>query len=113
LTGIANPDPLLQFIKNQSSQVIHHNYPDHHRFSLKNITKLADEFSACKAQKKVIVTTEKDVQRLVEHELQPLVKTLPILVMPIGISFLGDGGEQFSKLVTEYVREHTANHIIH
>lgn len=113
LTGIANPAPLLLHIKTYTRQVIHHKYPDHHRFSLKNISKLAEEFSACNTQKKVIVTTEKDAQRLVEHELLPLVKKLPVLVMPIGIRFLNNGQQQFGKLVTEYVREHTANNIIH
>jgi tetraacyldisaccharide 4'-kinase len=113
LTGIANPKPLLQYVKNYTQQVNHHNYPDHHRFSLKNITKLADEFSACTTQKKVIVTTEKDAQRLVEHELFQVVKTLPFLVIPIGVQFLGEGQPQFNKLVTEYVREYTANHLIH
>jgi tetraacyldisaccharide 4'-kinase len=113
LTGIANPKPLIQYIKKCTSKLIHHNYPDHHRFSLKNISKLADEFSACTAQKKVIITTEKDAQRLVEHELLPLVKTLPVLVIPIGVKFFGNSGQQFDQLITEYVREHTANHLIH
>ncbi|MDB5134496.1 MAG: lpxK [Mucilaginibacter sp.] len=113
LTGIANPKPLLQYVKNYTQQVNHHNYPDHHRFSLKNITKLADEFSACTTQKKVIVTTEKDAQRLVEHKLLQVVKALPFLVIPIGVQFLGKGQPQFNKLVTEYVREYTANHLIH
>jgi len=113
LTGIANPDPLVQHIKNYTSEVNHHNYPDHHRFSLKNITKLADEFAACSAQKKVIITTEKDAQRLVEHELLPLVKTLPILVIPVGVQFLDNGQQQFDRLVTEYVREHSTNNLIH
>jgi tetraacyldisaccharide 4'-kinase len=112
LTGIANPRPLLRHIKKDTSHIIHHNYPDHHRFSLKNITKLADEFSACTAQKKVIVTTEKDAQRLVEHELQPLVKDMHLLVIPIGVRFLNDG-KQFDQLVIQYVREYTANHLIH
>jgi tetraacyldisaccharide 4'-kinase len=113
LTGIANPRPLVQHLKNYASQVIHHNYPDHHRFSLKNITKLADEFSACTAQKKVIITTEKDAQRLVEHQLISVVKTLPVLVLPIGVQFLNNNERQFGQLVTQYVREHTTNHLIH
>ncbi|HTD40324.1 MAG TPA: tetraacyldisaccharide 4'-kinase [Mucilaginibacter sp.] len=113
LSGIANSKPLVQHIKKYTSKLVHHNYPDHHRFSLKNISKLADEFSACTTQKKVIITTEKDAQRLVEHELLSFVKTLPILVIPIGIEFLNNEGQQFDQLVTDYVREHTANHIIH
>jgi len=112
LTGIANPQPLVNHIKKQTLHVVHHNYPDHHRFSLKNITKLADEFAACISQKKVIITTEKDAQRLGEQELLPLVKKLPILVLPIGISFLHHG-QEFNNMIREYVREYREHHPIH
>jgi len=113
LTGIANPMPLMNHIKKSTQNVVHHRYPDHHRFSLKNISKLADEFNACTAEKKLIITTEKDAQRLLEHDLQGLLKTLPVLVMPIAAEFLDVGGAQFNNLVKAYVREHSANHIIH
>ncbi|TSJ40445.1 tetraacyldisaccharide 4'-kinase [Mucilaginibacter corticis] len=112
LTGIANATPLLAHIKKQTINVIHHNYPDHHRFSLKNITKLADEFAACASQKKVIVTTEKDAQRLGEQELLPLIKRLPVLVMPIGVMFLEDQ-QQFDQFVIEYVRKFREHHPVH
>jgi tetraacyldisaccharide 4'-kinase len=112
LTGIANPQPLVNHIKKHTLNVIHHNYPDHHRFSLKNITKLADEFAAHPSQKKVIITTEKDAQRLGEQELLPLVKKLPILVMPIGISFLHHE-QEFNKMIIAYVREHREHHPVH
>ena len=113
LTGIASSKPLVQHIKKYTSKLIHHNYPDHHRFSLKNISKLADEFSACNEQKKVIITTEKDAQRLVEHELQQCVRAMPFMVIPIGVQFLNNSGQQFDQLVSEYVREYTTNHLIH
>jgi tetraacyldisaccharide 4'-kinase len=113
LTGIANPAPLVEHIKTHTQNIVHHRYPDHHRFSLKNISKLAGEFNACAAQKKLIVTTEKDAQRLLEHDLQQQVKKLPVLVMPIATEFLDVGGAQFNHLVKEYVREHSANHVIH
>ncbi|HEX8022455.1 tetraacyldisaccharide 4'-kinase [Mucilaginibacter sp.] len=106
LTGIANPKPLLAHLKKQTQLVVHHNYPDHHRFSLKNISKLADEFSAFASQKKVIITTEKDAQRLGEQDLLPMVKKLPVLVLPIGVSFLNNGQQQFDELVQTYVRQY-------
>ncbi len=105
LTGIANPSQLVNHIKKHTLNVIHHNYPDHHRFSLKNITKLADEFAAHPSQKKVIITTEKDAQRLGEQELVPALEKLPILVLPIGVSFLHHGHE-FDKMIIEYVSEY-------
>ncbi|AYL98957.1 tetraacyldisaccharide 4'-kinase [Mucilaginibacter celer] len=106
LTGIANPAPLLAHLKKQTRHIIHHNYPDHHRFSLKNISKLADEFAACPAQKKVIITTEKDAQRLGEQDLLAEVKKLPVWVLPIGISFLNKGQQQFDGLIQNYVRQY-------
>jgi tetraacyldisaccharide 4'-kinase len=113
LTGIANPQPLLKHIRIYTQNIVHHRYPDHHQFTLKNISKLAGEFNVCAAQKKLIITTEKDAQRLLEHSLQQTLNGLPILVMPIVPEFLDVGGPQFDNLVKEYVREHSANHIIH
>lgn len=104
LTGIANAAPLLNHVKKQSRQVIHHNYPDHHQYTLKNIAKLADEFKACVAVKKLIVTTEKDIQRLREHDLLPIVKQLPIWVMPIQVHFLAEGQTLFNEIIKNYVR---------
>ncbi|RFZ90338.1 tetraacyldisaccharide 4'-kinase [Mucilaginibacter conchicola] len=102
LTGIANPVPLVNYIGQSNARVIHHKYPDHHQFTTKNIVKLADEFKACASQKKIIITTEKDAQRLGIHELAGL----PVYVQPIGVGFLNDAKPVFDKLIQNYVREH-------
>jgi tetraacyldisaccharide 4'-kinase len=109
LTGIANPQPLYNYIAQSTTNIISHKYPDHHRFSLKNIAKLADDFKACTANKKIIITTEKDMQRLGEQELLPLTQSLPIYTIPIGVEFLNNSGQQFDKLITDYVREDTTH----
>ncbi len=113
LTGIANAGPLVDYIKKHTPHVIHHNYPDHHHFSLKNITKLALEFETCAAEKKVLITTEKDAQRLGEQELLPLVKQLPVLVIPICVKFLYSEQQQFDQLVIEYVGKYREHHQLH
>lgn len=110
LTGIANADPLLNHLKGFSSQIIHHNYPDHHPFTLKNITKLADEFLSCAAEKKLIITTEKDAQRLNEQWFKislDCADNLPVFVLPIEVEFLNYSKAEFDQLIFEYVREHT------
>jgi len=116
LTGIANPKPLLQHLQGKTVHIVHHNYPDHHRFTPKNIAKLAAEFSACQTQKKLVITTEKDAQRLdVSWFSSPLTGTdkLPVFVIPIKVEFLNDSGPQFDQLITTYVREHTTYNSIH
>jgi len=113
LTGIANAKPLVQYLKGFTSHIIHHNYPDHHPFTLKNITKLAAEFTACASQKKIIITTEKDAQRLEESwfkSAMPEAGGLPVFVIPIRVEFLNDGGDRFNQLIIEYVRAHTTYH---
>jgi tetraacyldisaccharide 4'-kinase len=113
LTGIANAAPLVEYIKQSARHIIHHKYPDHHRFSLKNIAKLAAEFNTCPSKNKLVITTEKDAQRLVEHELLPAVSQLPVLVLPIGVNFLNNTDKQFNKLLINYVREHTKHRPLH
>lgn len=110
LTGIANPGPMVQYLKTYTEHIFHHNYPDHHSFTLKNIAKLAGEFFACKAPDKVVITTEKDAQRLVDPKLTPLVEKLNILIQPIGIEFLNGAKKQFDQLMINDVREYTQYH---
>ncbi len=116
LTGIANARPLVQYLKGFTSHIIHHNYPDHHPFTLKNITKLAAEFTDSASQKKIIITTEKDAQRLEESwfkSAMPEAGSLPLFVIPIRVEFLNDGSDRFNQLIIEHVREHTTYHSLH
>lgn len=113
LTGIANARSLLKHLSKYTTHVVHHKYPDHHQFSLKNIAKLAQEFNNSTATQKVIITTEKDAQRLRDPELLPLVNTLPVMVLPIGISFLNEGEAQFNKTIFNYVRQYTTHRSVH
>ncbi len=109
LTGIANPTPMQAELEYYTTHIVPHNYPDHHQFSLKNIVKLAEEYKACPSAKKLIITTEKDAQRLRSTELQAQLSALPVAVLPIGIQFLNGAGPAFNEMILNYVREHTTH----
>jgi len=116
LTGIANPKPLLDHLNGLTTHLIHHNYPDHHPFTLKNITKLANEFLACASAEKIIITTEKDAQRLKQSwfkQALPNFEKPPVGVLPIQVKFLNNSGERFNQLIFDYVRQHPAFGSIH
>ena len=113
LTGIANPQPLLQHLRKQFEAVYLHKYPDHHQFTIKNISKLVADFSACAADKKVIITTEKDAQRLQEPALQKALAGLPVFVAPIGIAFLNNETSAFKQLIENYVRKYQKNNRVY
>ncbi len=106
LTGIANPDPLIGHLKHLGLEVVHHNYPDHHQFSLKNITKLAADLQHNAPPGTMVITTEKDAQRLRQPDILPHVEALPFYVLPIGVMFLNDAAKRFNETIQNYVRQY-------
>ena len=113
LTGIANPMPLLAYLKQFTTDISWHQYPDHHHFTRKNIAKLVKEFKAISTSDKLIVTTEKDAQRLGSYHIQELLRPLPVYYLPVKACIQSPGEEQFNDLIREYVRKHPVNHRVH
>jgi len=64
VTGIANPKPLVHFLKESNCKVHHLKYSDHHDFSPHDIQKILSKFDEVHTSKKIILTTEKDYMRL-------------------------------------------------
>lgn len=101
VTGIANPSPLSDFLTKKYSLERHLNYPDHHTFTDKNIQDIVRAFEEISAEKKVIITTEKDAMRLRSHEK---LKELPLYYLEIEIDFISDK-ERFNNLIINYVNK--------
>lgn len=89
VTGIAHPEPLLAFLRERNIAFEHLQYPDHHRFSGRDIALLR--------KKGQILTTEKDYMRL-EGKLPQL------WYLPIDVFFLKEG-EQFNELIASFVAD--------
>ncbi len=106
LTGIANPKPLVDKLKSNTNKVKHHDYPDHHPFSKKNITKLVSDFNAASETKKVIITTEKDAQRLQAAGVKELLKGLPVYYLPVTAKIHQPDEARFNNLIEEYATRH-------
>ncbi len=106
ITGIANPVPLLETLSASSTDVRHFDYPDHHPFTKKNISKLASEYAAVPAARKIIITTEKDAQRLKEPVFTELLSTLPVYYLPVETEMHAGDKEIFDNLILNYVSEH-------
>ncbi|MEJ5962524.1 tetraacyldisaccharide 4'-kinase [Pedobacter immunditicola] len=109
LSGIANPAPLLNYLESWSSAVLHHDYPDHHQFSTAEITKLVQEFKQEKAAKKIIITTEKDAQRLSAVDIKQLLLNLPLFYLPIKIDILEEDKLIFDQNIINYVSSYQRN----
>jgi len=86
VTGIANPKPLITFLKSANITFDHHEYRDHHFFSRKEI----DFFNS----KPLILTTEKDYMRLKDSVDN-------LYYISVQHKFLGEGDDVITKSLEE------------
>lgn len=103
LTGIANPAPLVQYLEAKGLNVHPFEYPDHHQFTEKEIAQLVVAYQQYPAAKKIIVTTEKDGQRLLTNNLRDLLLNLPIYYLPIAIEINAEDKAIFNQKILDYV----------
>lgn len=103
LTGIAQPAPYVEYLKTFTPNVVELRYPDHYRFTSKDIQRIETAFRQIKEDKKYIFTTEKDAVRLRACEL-PEELLQHIFYIPVEPLFLQDK-ETFLNEISEYVRK--------
>lgn len=103
LTGIANTAPLLQYLQSKTLKVHHFAYPDHHAFTAQEIKRLVQAFEEHPSTNKIIVTTEKDGQRLLANNLKDLLLNLPVYYLPINIEINAVEKAEFNQKILNYV----------
>jgi tetraacyldisaccharide 4'-kinase len=113
VTGIGNPAPLLEYLKDQVGQIIHKRYPDHFAYTEKELTELSALFSGIEAPQKLIITTEKDLVRLKAVQNYPPDFFRNVFYIPIEIRFLDRTKDLFNKRIINYVRENKSNIRLH
>lgn len=109
LTGIANPVPLVDYLQQYTSLIDHHNYADHHQFTPENISLLTKSFHNGQLQNKIIITTEKDAQRLLNNALSKQLHDLPVYYLPVKIALTDQDKATFDNKIIEYVSSNTRN----
>lgn len=102
LTGIANPAPLHAYLSPQVATIEHLRYADHHNYTDADVRKVIRRFDEMHHPNKLIVTTEKDAQRLLDPRVWALLAGLPVYTVPIQLEFDETDGAAFRKLVLAY-----------
>ena len=102
VTGIANPAPLYDYLKSRVKEVVQLRYADHYPYAAADIRKVINRFSELNNPLKLIVTTEKDAQRLRAPELSTLLVGLPLYMVPIHVQFDQKDNDTLRQLVLDY-----------
>lgn len=101
VTGIANPQPLKNFLLNSAGSCYQMSFYDHHVYSIDDLKEIVKKFESISYEVKIILTTEKDAVRLIKFE--NVVRDLPLYVIPIEHEFLFEEGERFNELVKMFI----------
>jgi len=103
LSGIANPGPLLEHLYKYTANVHHFDYPDHYSFKPGDITRLIEKFNKQNTGAKLIITTEKDMQRLSGRTFRELLLNLPVFYLPVKIAISQEDKVNFDQKILNYV----------
>lgn len=101
VTGIAKPEPLIEFLS-ETSKVEHFSYPDHHNFSANEIQKIHEKIDTFVSGNWSIITTEKDYMRLLPLKEKLGLSNYPWFYIPIEMKIENENA--FNQLIIDYVR---------
>lgn len=85
-TGVANPRPLEEWLIGQYDAITNEKFPDHHKFTKNDIRKISNY--AAKNPLSILLTTEKDAQRLRHCPFIPDSLKVRLFYLPIEVDFI-------------------------
>lgn len=108
VTGIAHPESLIEKVESTCGKVSVMRYADHHNFTENDFKDIENRYNNLKSDNKIIITTEKDATRILQHtDIANVIKG-SIQILPIDIEILNDT-ELFNKIILDYVTENSRN----
>ncbi|MEO6305805.1 MAG: tetraacyldisaccharide 4'-kinase [Bacteroidia bacterium] len=107
--GIANAQPMVNYLKEYAADVKHLPFADHHEYSVKDLEDIERYYNSFEGGNKILVTTEKDFMRLKNNLVWNIAQRMNIYILPVEMTFK-DKEEEFNQVILKYVR---ANRIYH
>lgn len=102
--GIANTAPFEAYLQTQYAKVICQKFPDHHYISEKELMELIGAYERLEEKDKILLTTEKDYQKLLESPFAATIKQYPFYYLPIEVYFLAGNKHNFDDEILHYVQ---------
>ena len=97
VTAVANPIPLLSHLGALEVTCRHLQYPDHHAFTRRDVEKIKNEFLNLPPGKNIVLTTEKDMARIIGSPLE----RLPVYSLAVRAVVLPQDVEAFDRVINK------------
>ncbi len=99
--GIANPKPLKNYLAEKAKTYDLLSFSDHHIFTIDDLNDIRKRFDEIQANRKMMITTEKDAVRLLKFDSE--LTDMPLYVLPVQHQFLFSEGMQFDGIVNTFI----------
>lgn len=100
--GIANPEPLKQYVLESCASYEAMYYRDHYIFTIDDLREIRQRFAKIRARDKMILITEKDAVRLMKFSSE--LADIPVYVQPIETYFLFNESQRFNFLIENFIQ---------
>jgi tetraacyldisaccharide 4'-kinase len=101
-SGIANPSPLEDYLKWITPHFTQIRFSDHHLYNSSDMQRIKKNMELLPVQNKIIITTEKDFNRLDQYNLAEEFQNIPFYYLPIEVEFNEKDKEEFNNIIIKY-----------
>ncbi len=97
-SGISNSTHLEKYAQQEFTLIRHLRYNDHHAYTAEDIEMIISVYQQEKPDGACILTTEKDMVKLMTEPMRVLLQDLPVFYLPIETAFL-QNQDQFDQII--------------
>jgi len=101
-TGIANASPIEDYLRRITPHFSNIRFGDHHHFSENDLDRVKKKHESLPTENKIIITTEKDYNRLADTSMLHVLESYPLYYLPIKVEFNEKDKEEFNQLIIKY-----------
>ncbi|NLE34105.1 MAG: tetraacyldisaccharide 4'-kinase [Bacteroidales bacterium] len=98
ITGIAAPQPLVDYLGSIAGTMTRLAFPDHYKYTLDDLERITMAFNALDGKDKLIVTTAKDAVRLKEITNIAVHVREALFYLPVSVQFIENEDDFLSKV---------------
>lgn len=104
ISGIADPQSMMQFLENKFELVKQLIFSDHHAYTTGDAEKIISAFDSIASDQKIIITTEKDAVRLARFREKFQSRKIRIFALPIHVRFLPEYERSFHEYIFSLIQ---------
>lgn len=101
--GIANAQPLEQYLKENFEAFTIHKLPDHVPYNEYRLSEIKKQFEGMPGQNKIMLTTQKDAVKLALPALKEEIAAWPLFVLPVEVDMAENEKHEFISLIETYI----------